>query len=732
MAAEFRGTIRTDVRDSRPDWVGRYEPPFVFTGGTIRAVVIDVADQDDQEAELLLRRRSRATDPADGTNTADVSARRLYEEDRGGYRSMLALTAGALILGIAGTVGTPAATARPVSKPSSSDPMAQTELANRYAPVVELVDSGGSCGHGEPFEPVAVDTVLDNPDVALRGPWNGDNLVTVAPSAADLSTATANYYLDLPGNALSSACSYATWAAQVQRMPTVYARVVAQASAPGRLALQYWFFYLYNDFNDKHEGDWEMIQLDFHAATAQQALTVAPTETGYSQHEGAEQADWDSSKLQRVDGTHPVVYVALGSHANYYSARLYLGRSAAQGVGCDDTLGPSRAVRPVVAVIPQSSADYRRQFPWLAFPGRWGERHRAFDNGPTGPNTKPRWNAPFTWEEESWHSTAFAVPDGGVFGHDATSFFCTAVGAGSGVLNAVFANPSLVLAVSIALLAFVLWLASRTRWGPAVTFSARRRRPWGVLVSSALRLYTRHFRVFGGIGLLFVPVGLVVTALQYLLFHASGLSSLVHVAGESNAAVQLLANGLGAVFTLVGLTFVQAATAYAVAELDRGRSVTARAALARAVSKGRPLLAALVIAALVVGLLSLTLFAAIIGAYLVVRWSLLAQATMLEDDTPGSPLLRSMAATRGHFWRTASVTVFITVLCLLIGPLIGALLLFATSASFTTLNLVSALVDAALTPLAAITTTYLYFDLRVRNTLDRGEHRADAVLPAEI
>ena len=50
----------------------------------------------------------------------------------------------------------------------------------------------------------------------------------------------------------------------------------ARRRIPGQLALQYWFFYLFNDYNDKHEGDWEMIQLDFAASDAAQALTKTP------------------------------------------------------------------------------------------------------------------------------------------------------------------------------------------------------------------------------------------------------------------------------------------------------------------------------------------------------------------------------------------------------------------------------------------------------------------------
>ena len=120
------------------------------------------------------------------------------------------------------------------------------------------------------------------------------------------------------------------------------ARRDASRGGPGKLALQYWLFYVFNDWNNPHEGDWEMIQLNFDAATAAEALQQPPVEVGYSQHEGAERASWDASKLELVDGTHPVVNVAAGSHANFFGQALYLGSSASQGVGCDDTRGPGR------------------------------------------------------------------------------------------------------------------------------------------------------------------------------------------------------------------------------------------------------------------------------------------------------------------------------------------------------------------------------------------------------
>jgi hypothetical protein len=58
------------------------------------------------------------------------------------------------------------------------------------------------------------------------------------------------------------------------------------------------------------------------------------------------------------------VHPAAGSHANFFGEALYLGRSAEQGVGCDDTRGPTFDVRPVVQTIPSDQRQARKQFPW--------------------------------------------------------------------------------------------------------------------------------------------------------------------------------------------------------------------------------------------------------------------------------------------------------------------------------------------------------------------------------
>ena len=275
----------------------------------------------------------------------------------------------------------------------------------------------------------------------MRGPWNVTDLVKIGPAADDLDNRF-DYHLDFPGSTLEPGCDYERWTKRLIEGsdPAVYAHVANEPAHPGKLALQYWLFYTYNEFNNLHEGDWEMIQLNFDAADAGEAIDEEPVTIGYSSHEGAERADWGEDKLELVDGTHPVVYPGSGSHANKYTEALYIGSSAEAGVGCDDTRSPisssARTSRRSRATPDAAVAA----FPWLAFEGRWGELQPAFFNGPTGPNLKRQWTEPIAWSEE-WRDRSYAVPTGGVFGTGATDFFCSAVARGSTALIQLLREP---------------------------------------------------------------------------------------------------------------------------------------------------------------------------------------------------------------------------------------------------------------------------------------------------
>lgn len=588
-------------------------------------------------------------------------------------------------------------------------------LAKRYAPIVRLSEQEEPCGGGEAFEPIDVDAIFGRDDVALRGPWKGANLVKVAPVAADLASGRYGYSLDFPGDALtSSACSYEQWQRRItaDRQSTVYAHVAVE---DGKLALQYWFFYVYNDFNNKHEGDWEVVQLDFDAASPAAALRTRPFEVGYSQHDGAERAEWDSSKLELEGGTHVVVYPAEGSHANYFSGALFLGRSAAQGVGCDNTNSPWREVKPTVSVIPESDQAARAAFPWLAYEGKWGERRRGIYDAPSGPSVKMQWTEPITWANERWRARSFALAGGRSLGPTATTFFCGAVSAGSTALIFVASRPTTSAALAAALLLVLAWLATRTRWDTTGPAELRAARPWGSLVRAAARTYGANVRLFLGIGAIFLVLGVVVGVLQYLLFRRTGASSMVDALGATNAFTETVVLGFGFVFNLLGLTIVQAACAKAITDLDAHGWASAATAYRATARRLQPLLGGLVLAALAVAVTNLTLIGLPIAIWLTIRWSLLAQAVAVDGESAAGSLGRSSRLVRGEWLRTLTLTGFVTGIALLLGPLVGTLLLFATNASFDVVNVASDLVYVVALPFAAVATTYLYFDLAARS-----------------
>jgi hypothetical protein len=601
-------------------------------------------------------------------------------------------------------------------------------LADRFAPVVRLVEQAEECGPGEPYEPIDVDLLFDEPTVALRGPWRPTDLVEIGPTAADLADLY-EYHLDFPGDALDPGCDYERWARRLTegKAPAVYAHVATERGHPGKLALQYWLFYAFNDFNNLHEGDWEMIQLVFDAGDAREALAQDPVEVGYSSHEGAEQADWGEDKLE-LEGTHPVVYPAAGSHANKFTQALYLGSSAEAGVGCDDTQGPHVDLRPTVKTIPSDPAAAGAAFPWITFEGRWGELQEAFFNGPTGPNLKRQWTEPIAWSE-GWRSRSYAVPTGGVLGTGATDFFCDAVEAGSRGLISLLRNPGGTLLVLGALLALAVYLIARAAWHPIAPLRVARRRAWGQILAAAGRMYVKRTPLFLGIGLLFIPLAGLISLLQALLIGGFGLVG-VDTTGESAGALALLVVALGTTLTLLGLGLVQAATASALVRIDAGQAVGPVQAYRIALTKTRALLGGLgLTAAAWVGLTATGILLPL-AIWLGIRWSLLAPVVELEDRRAVPALRRSAQLVRRRWFRVASLVGVSAVLALVAGPLLGALLIFLTDAPLPLLNIVAGVVYGLAMPFVALVTAYVYFDARTRHELEPADERDE--LPAEI
>ncbi|WP_133788604.1 hypothetical protein [Kribbella sp. VKM Ac-2571] len=585
-------------------------------------------------------------------------------------------------------------------------------LAERYSPVVRLQKDSADCANGEQFQPTDVEAVLGDQQVALRGPWRPPDLVKSQPTAGDLGRGFPGHFLDFPGDPLRPGCDYAEWSARINAAhpATVYAHVAADPGFPGQLSLEYWFFYVFNDYNNTHEGDWESIRLVFDAATPAAALATHPTAVGFSQHGGAERARWGDAKLELVDETHPVVYPAAGSHANKYGRRLYLGRGS-EGLGCDDTTRPQPAIRPRVAYVPMARADYLKQYPWLAFEGRWGERQRSFFDGPTGPNMKTSWTAPIQDAESTWRDDSNTVPAGTVLGPSGTGAFCTAIGTGSVLLRQTLDRTWLLGLLLAALVVLIWFAASRTRWSDADPLPARKRRAWGQAIVAALRLFRLRPGLFAGFATAFAVLGLVTVLL-------ARLQTARHDAPADLGAPTDNATGFWASLVALGVTILTMATYVALLaavtatldQLDRGVPATTDAALRRVVADRRPLTRAAGQYLLVITVLTIFVATIPVAIYYAVSRAFAIPAVVAEQCSGRTSLRRSRMLVKGRWWRTAVPLAIVVGLALAVGPAAGIAMLLGTDWPATLINVVSSILFALAMPVASAAVAYLYFD----------------------
>ncbi|HWV23404.1 MAG TPA: hypothetical protein VNZ58_04370, partial [Thermomicrobiales bacterium] len=318
---------------------------------------------------------------------------------------------------------------------------AAQELVDRYVPVAYLREQERACAvppyGGEPYLPLPVEMVLDNDRVLIRDGANHDEVLATGVSASELATYGPDTYMDFPGDPRRPGCTYETdERARIEEIglePTTYAHIVFDEENQ-RLALQYWFYWYFNDWNNTHESDWEMIQLMWDdVSNVDQALGMPPDRVGYSQHGNGEMATWGDRKVQLEDDTHPLVFPAAGSHATFFSNETFLAWGERNsGFGCDVSSGPSVRV-PLNAVLVPDEIDPAGDFAWLLYEGRWGERQPSSFNGPLGANLNSRWLDPWT-TTDNWRPFSIVVPGSKALGPSMTEAFCTLTAAGSQVL----------------------------------------------------------------------------------------------------------------------------------------------------------------------------------------------------------------------------------------------------------------------------------------------------------
>lgn len=223
--------------------------------------------------------------------------------------------------------------------------------------------------------------------------------------------------------------------------PLVYGRLLPVPAgtppSPGttiapRYLLRYWLFYEFDDWRSPHERLWQTHEGDWESITIGLSETLQPLFAAYSEHCSGTIRPWSSVSTRA--GSHPVAYVALGSHALYFSnatvatdlltcLRKYLTQPRFQAaarivrLAADrlvDRMGTARIAGPagMAGVAPLQLIELTDPLPaWARFPGRWSEGQllwlgrrpsRLTSVYQTGGPATPNWNG--TSLPSYWHS----------------------------------------------------------------------------------------------------------------------------------------------------------------------------------------------------------------------------------------------------------------------------------------------------------------------------------------
>jgi RsiW-degrading membrane proteinase PrsW (M82 family) len=300
-------------------------------------------------------------------------------------------------------------------------PESDAELARRYAPVFYFHPA-------EIFRPQPVDVIVERARLRqTRRLWFDVN-VLLRLDVLDLFDfeTDESHFLDVwyGDDGSSKYTNYSAHQAFYEAMLSpeaggppvaVYAHVVRDED-PDHITIQYWALYFYNDWFNKHEGDWELVQVTLNAEGEPEWVVLA-------QHHGGACRAWARAPVE--EGTHPVVHVALGSHANYFVGdEIYpngrdVGRTRIEIL---DRTGYDGRVIPEVTLLPDRAdlAADPGAWPgaeWLSYQGRWGEVAVQSDfAGPLGPADKgAQWKQPYAWgmaqplDTDTWYSNRLRV-----------------------------------------------------------------------------------------------------------------------------------------------------------------------------------------------------------------------------------------------------------------------------------------------------------------------------------
>jgi hypothetical protein len=150
----------------------------------------------------------------------------------------------------------------------------------------------------------------------------------------------------------------------------------------------------------------------------------------------------------------------------------------------------------------------------------------------------------------------------------------------------------------------------------------------------------------------------------------------------------------------------------ALGELLAGREPRFGGAFRQVFRRFRPLLGAVARSVGIVILLAISVVGIPWAVSRVVRWLFVSQAVLLDGADAKEALSESAQAVAGHWWRTAANALFLGIIAVVPGPLVGIALLVIVTPEVKYVNWLSSLIYVVVLPLTVIAYTLMYRELK--------------------